>query len=320
MFTKKVQAIFRSVVYARAEEQPHVFLFSIENFEGLKRDGFEVKSSLGHTLKGYFYYYENPIKNKIVVFEHGMFGGHRNYLREINMLAKHGYLVFAYDHTGCMESGGSGTGGFSQSLRDSNEVIGALKKIDELSGYDIYVVGHSWGGFATLNVSHFHKDIKKIVALSGFVSPKEIIYQHLGGPLRIFAKKIYQDEVKVNPDYMEISALDTLANMTGEALIVHSPDDNMVNYKKHFVRMQKAFKDKENISFLTVPNTKHNPTYTESAIKEKENFFKELKIAQKKKTLTSLKACEEFKNKFDWYKITEQNEDVWAKIFEFLDK
>ncbi|MBQ8546235.1 MAG: alpha/beta fold hydrolase [Clostridia bacterium] len=320
MFTKKVQKIFRGVVYARSSEQPHIHLFSAKDFEGLNQESFDVESSLGHTLKGYFYYYENPIKNKLIVFEHGMFGGHRSYMREIEMLAKHGYLVYAYDHTGCMESGGSGTGGFAQSLRDSNEVISKLKEIEKLHGYDIYVMGHSWGGFATLNVSRFHPDIKKIVAISGFVSPKKIIYQHLGGHLRIFAKKIYKGEVSLNPDYMEISALDTLANMTGEALIIHSPNDNVVSYKKHFLLLQKTFKDKKNISFLTVPNTKHNPNYTEEAVKEKDRLFSEVKIAQKKNELSSPEACEAFKNRFDWYKITEQNEDVWARIFQFLDK
>lgn len=320
MVTKKVQEIFRSVVYARSEEQPHIFLFSVKDFEGLNQDSFDVQSSLGHTLKGYFYYYENPIQSKLIVFEHGMFGGHRNYLREIEMLARHGYLVYAYDHTGCMESGGAGTGGFAQSLRDSNEVITQLKAIEELKGYEIYVMGHSWGGFSTLNIPHFHPDIKKIVALAGFISPKVVIYQHLGGLLRIFAKKIYKDEVSLNPDYMEISALDTLSKMTGKALIIHSPNDNMVNYKKNFLKLQKTFKDKENISFLTVSSTKHNPNYTEAAIKEKDKLFKEMKVAQKRNELSTAEGCQAFKNRFDWYKITEQNEDVWAKIFEFLDK
>ncbi|MBE6663174.1 MAG: alpha/beta fold hydrolase [Ruminococcaceae bacterium] len=320
MITKKVEKIFTSIVYARSEESPAVFLFSCKDFERLNQKSFDVESSLGHTLKGYFYYYDNPIKSKLVVFEHGMFGGHRSYMREIELLCKEGYLVYAYDHTGCMESGGDGTGGFSQSLRDSNEVISALKKIKELDGYDIYVVGHSWGGFATLNVPRFHPDIKKIVAISGFLSPKDIIYQHLGGPLRVFAKKIYKGEVEKNPDYMEISALDSLKSVETKALIIHSPNDHMVNYKKNFVRLQKALCGKENVEFLTVDDARHNPTYTLEAVKEKDVFFKKLKKANKKKQLSTREGAEAFRDQFDWYKITEQSSEVWGKIFEFLKK
>ncbi len=318
MITKQVKKIFTGIVYARSEESPAVYLYSHKDFDGLNQKGFDVESSLGHTLKGYFYYYDNPIKSKLIVFEHGMFGGHRSYMREIELLASEGYLIYAYDHTGCMESGGTGTGGFSQSLRDSNEVISALKAVPELSQYDIYVIGHSWGGFATLNVPRFHPDIKKIVALSGFLSPKHIIYEHLGGLLRVFAKRIYKDEVKLNPDYMEISALDTLANTNTKALIIHSPNDHMVNYKKNFLRLQRELKDNKNIEFLTVDGARHNPTYTLEAVKEKDLFFKKLKKASKKKKLSTREDAEAFRDQFDWYGMTDQNKEVWAKIFTFL--
>ncbi len=318
MITKKVKKFFTSVVYARSEESPAVFLFSHKDFDGLNQRSFSVVSSLGHTLKGYFYYYDNPIKSKLVVFEHGMFGGHRSYMREIELLCKEGYLVYAYDHTGCMESGGEGTGGFSQSLRDSNEVISALKRQRELEDFEIYVMGHSWGGFATLNVPRFHPDIKKIVAISGFLSPKVIIYQHLGGLLRVFAGRIYKDEVKLNPDYMEISALDTLASTNTMALIIHSPNDHMVNYKRNFIRLKKALKGKNNIEFLTVEGARHNPTYTLKAVKEKELFFKKLKKASKKKQLSTREDAEAFRDQFDWYGMTDQNTEVWDKIFAFL--
>ena len=320
MITKKVEEIFTGVVYKRSGESPAVFLFSHKDFDGLNQKSFDVESSLGHTLKGYFYYYDNPKKSKLIVFEHGMFGGHRSYMREIEVLARNGFLVYAYDHTGCMESGGEGTGGFAQSLRDSNEVISELKRVDELKGYDIYVMGHSWGGFATLNVPRFHPDIKKIVALSGFISPKVVIYQHLGGFLKVFAGKIYKSEVLKNPDYMEISAIDTLKNVETKALIVHSPNDHMVNYKKNFLKLKKELSGKENIEFLSVENTRHNPTYTPSAVKLKEDFFKKLKKAGKKKQLSTKESAEAFRDQFDWYGMTDQNTEVWDKIFEFLKK
>ncbi len=316
---KKVHEIFKKTVYARAEEQPYIFLFSHTDFEGLNQSSFDVESSLGHTLKGYFYSYDCPKPNRLIVFDHGMFGGHRSYMREIETLARHGYLVYAYDHTGCMASGGTGTNGFAQSLRDLDEVIGALKKLDRLKGYEISVVGHSWGAFSTLNIVRFHPDIKKIVPLSGFISPRDIIYQYFGGFLRIFAGSIYKREVKNNPVYMECSAIDTLKNSDVKALIFHSPNDHMVNYKKHFLKLQKALEDKENIEFVTIEGGRHNPNYTIKALTEKEKFQTEMRALLKAGKLSTSEEHKSFKDKFDWYQITEQNTEVWDKIFKFLD-
>jgi hypothetical protein len=94
----------------------------------------------------------------------------------------------------------------------------------------------------------------------------------------------------------------------------------MVSYKKHFIKMKNALGDKAGITFLTVPNAYHNPTYTEKAINAKRDFQAKLKRALKKNKLSTAQACESFVNGFDWYKITEQNEAVWAKIYEFLEK
>jgi hypothetical protein len=39
-------------------------------------------------------------------------------MTEIERLARHGYMVFAFDKTGCMESGGAAANGFAQAIAD----------------------------------------------------------------------------------------------------------------------------------------------------------------------------------------------------------
>ena len=114
--------------------------------------------------------------------------GHRPYMKEIEMLAKHGYLVFSYDKTGCATSEGSGMGGFGQALSDSNDVVNYLKSLKELNNYKLYVVGHSMGGYASLNVINFHQDIVKVVAISPMISVKHMHNQLFSG-LKGFLKK-----------------------------------------------------------------------------------------------------------------------------------
>ena len=93
-------------------------------------------------MQGYFYYYNSFKPNRLIVFDHGMWSGHMGYMKEIEMLARHGYLVYSYDHTGCMESGGDFTNGFAQSLHDLDNCLSALEKLSELKDYEISVMGH----------------------------------------------------------------------------------------------------------------------------------------------------------------------------------
>ena len=140
IFEKQVVNVYKGMMHTRCDDTETVFYFSAENFAGLHKEAYAFQSSMGHTLQGYLYSYDDFIEGRLIVFDHGFGGGHKAYMKEIEKLCAHGYRVFAYDHTGCMESGGTGTGGFSQSLRDSNEVISALKAVPELSQYDIYVI------------------------------------------------------------------------------------------------------------------------------------------------------------------------------------
>ena len=318
MLFRAIEKFYRKMLYTRADDTGTAFYFSADDFNGLNKKAHTVPSSDGHTLQGYFYFYDNPIKNRLIVFEHGMGSGHRGYMREIEMLCRHGYLVFSYDHTGCMESGGETTGGFVQSLKDCNDVISNLKTVSELKGYEISVIGHSWGGFSTLNICALHPEIKSIVAMSGFVSVKDILGQFFSGPLSPFFNRIYRKEADANPDFINYSAINSLRNSDATALIIHSDDDKTVNCKKHFDIMMNELSDKENITFMKVTGKNHNPNYTEEAVRYFEAFIsKRMKSSKKLKTD---KQKSNFVNSFDWYKMTEQDETVWAEIFKTLDK
>lgn len=320
MLFKVVEKFYRKMLYTRADDTGAVFYFSADDFVGLNQKSYTVPSCDGHNLQGYFYYYDNPIKNRIIVFEHGMGSGHRGYMREIEVLCRHGYLVFAYDHTGCMESGGETTGGFVQSLKDCNDVIGNLKKIPELKDYGISVVGHSWGGFSTLNICALHPDIVSIVALAGFISVKDVLGQFFSGPLSPFFNRIYRKESDANPDFIKYNAVESLTNSDVTALIIHSEDDKTLNCKKHFDVMKKELADKKNINFLKVTGKNHNPNYTADAVKYLGEFLKARMRAEKNKKLTTAEQKKAFINSFDWNKMTQQDETIWAEIFKTLDK
>lgn len=319
LFSDKIKNMYQKQVLTRFKDYGTIYYFSEKDFPGLAKYPFDFKGSDGQKLQGYFYSYENPIKNRIVIFEHGMGGGHRSYFREIEMLAKHGYLVFSYDHTGCMESEGENTRGFSQSLNDLNCCISALKNEEKLKGYDISVMGHSWGAFASMNIPCLHPEISHIVAMSGFVCVFEMIKQIFFG-IKSFYSYFYAIEEKNNPVFSKTNSIESLKNTNTKALIIHSADDKTVQCKKHFDVIRKGVSDNKNINFLLLDGKNHNPNFTEEAVHYKDDFFRILSKKLKKKELKTDEQKKAFVESFDWWKMTAQDEKVWEKIYDFLDK
>lgn len=320
MLFNYIYNIYRKMVYTRADDNGTVFYFSSEDFPGLNCKPFEFKSIDGHNLKGYFYHYDNFVQNRIIFFDHGLGSGHRGYMREIETLARHGYLVFSYDHTGCMESGGKDTGGFIQSLKDLNDAINAVTSLNEYSQCDVSVVGHSWGGFSTLNICALQPKVSHIVSLSGFTSVNNIISQFFPFPLSVFGKKIYAKECDANPQFINYDAIESLKKSNVKALIIHSVDDKTVNFKKNFMAMKNQLSSKDNIEFLSVTGKNHNPNYTDTGVKLLNEFFTERSKLLKKNQLTTEVEKKNFLNRYDWNKMTEQDPLIWDKIFKNLDK
>ena len=295
---KKIEKMYRKQVLTRFKDYGTVYYFSEKDFAGLNKKTFDFKGSDGQKLKGYFYFYDSPIEKRIIVFDHGMGGGHRSYFREIEMLAKKGYLVYSYDHTGCMESEGENTRGFSQSLNDLDCCIKALKSEDELKNFDISVMGHSWGGFSSMNIPALHPEISHIVAMSGFVSVSEMIKQIFFGIKSLYSY-FYAIEEKNNPVFSKVNTIESLKDTKTKALIIHSADDKTVNVKKHFDVIKKGLSGNNNIEFLLVNGKNHNPNFTEDAVKYKDKFFRILSKKLKKHELSTDEQKKAFVESFD---------------------
>ena len=317
IFEKQVVNMYKGMIHTRCDDTETVFYFSDEHFCGLKKESYPFKASAGHTLSGYIYQYENPVDNRLVVFDHGFGGGHRAYMKEIEMLCKHGYTVFAYDHTGCMESGGVSPNGLAQSLCDLNDCITALKADARFANFDISVMGHSWGAFSTLNISALHPEISHIVAISGFVSVEEMLKTFFAGIMKGYRKPVFELECESNPEYVKFNAVESLRASNTKALLIYSEDDQMCK-REHYDILREGLKDKENISFILMSNKGHNPNYTEDAVKYLGEFGKaRAKLLKNKKATDAEKAA--FVASFDWERMTAQDNALWDKIFTHLD-
>ncbi len=316
IFEKQILNIYKSFAYTRCDDLGLAYYFTSDDFPELRKEEYPFKSSMGHTLQGYIYYYDNPVQDKLVVFDHGFGGGHESYMKEIEMLCKSGFKVFAYDHTGCMASGGDTPNGMAQSLRDLDDCIKEIKVNDELKSLDIYVIGHSWGGFSTLNISKLHNDIKKVVVISGFVSVTDLVNSFFSGILKGYRKIVLELENRSNPEFVRYNAVSSLKDTTAEVLLIYSSNDNLCKKDPHYDLLFENLKDKSNIKFLLVNNKGHNPNYTEDAVKYLGEYIKKKNKLSKK--LKTKEDKENFVASFDWNKMTEQDPIIWDTIINHL--
>lgn len=319
IFEKKVLGIYRSQFMNRCDDTGLAHYFSHDDFPGLRQQPFDFQSSLGHMIHGWFYCYDEIIPGRVVVFDHGFGGGHRSYMKEIEQLARHGYLVYAYDHTGCMESGGSTTRGLSQSLRDLDDCLKALKSTPGFRDLDISVMGHSWGGYACMNIGAFHPDVSHVVALSGYVSVAEMAGQFFSGILRGYRKPVLKLEREQNAKLVDCNAVETLRELAAHVLLIYSSNDKVVIREIHHKLLTEGLKDKKNVRILLEENKGHNPNYTADAAAYLGQYTAEMTRKLKDNALATQAQKADFRALWDWNRMTAQDEKVWAEIFRTLD-
>ena len=317
LFEKKVVSMVHSQLLTRQDNPYGIFYYQPEDFPGLNAHPYEFTSHRGHPLKGFFYCYDDPEPGRLIIFDHGMGNGHRAYMREIDTLCRDGWLVFSYDHTGCMASGGRHIGGFAQSLADLDDCIRALKQEKALDDRTFSVVGHSWGGFSTMNIAAIHPQITHVVSMSGFLSVERILEQSLGA-LKAYTPALVKAEQLENPMHARYNGLESLSKTRAKVLLIYSDDDKTVHKAVHCDPLLEKLEGRSNISFLIVSGKDHNPTFTCEGLKQKNDFFTRYQKAVRKKQLETPEQQKAFMDQFDWEFITRQDMEVWQKIFDHL--
>ena len=319
LFEKKILSAYRKIAFSRAEGDPLAYYFSHTDFEGLFCEEYPFPSRHGHTLAGRLYSYENPIPGRLVVFDHGMGAGHRAYLREIEELCRHGYLVLAYDHTGCVESGGAGMRGLCSSLSDLDDCLRFVKADARFAGMSLSVIGHSWGGYASALIPALHPDLAHTVILAGAVSAKRVLASFLRGPLALYRRAALALEREANPDTVALDATELLKSTPVKVLAIYSEDDPLITWRLHGKPLSRALAGKENARLIRVTNRGHNPNYTEAAAARLAAYGKEKSAFRRAHPDASEEEKAAFRARFDWWAITEQDSAIWREILAWLD-
>lgn len=310
LFKKKIDNAFKSMFGHRlSENQPGLYFFKWYELEGLKRDDFSFSNGFGETIRGGLYYTDSySYKDTLVIFSHGYGGGHISYIKEIYHIAKQGFKVLALDAAGCNESDGDGLRGFNQQSSDTFDLISYLKSNDEYKDLKLDLVGHSMGGYTSLNLLNYVDGIHKVVALAAPIS-----FKHMEGPIvtSLISKEANRLENAVLPGWDKCNALDGAKKASNtKILYIQSLDDAVVKWK----HSGKVFSKVKNPNFSTafVNGAGHQTCFTKEAAINFKEYMEKMKKCASVDELNAL--CESA----DWNAICDHDPKTLSLITDFL--
>ncbi len=143
----------RTIFGKRCDGDEKLKYFTHEDFDSLKAMKIEFSDKNGTTLRGAIYAKAGVQQPEaLIVFSHGMGGGHLSYMTEINTFAQNGFAVLAYDNAGTFESDGENLGGFSAGPDALRAALTYVENHPTLSKMKKVLMGHSWGGYSVCQV------------------------------------------------------------------------------------------------------------------------------------------------------------------------
>ena len=184
------------------------------------------------TLRGHVYGADN--ERGLIVFRHGLFSQHQDYLPFITAMVDKGWRVFAYDAIGCGESDGESVLGMSQSPLDVVAAVGYAREAHLGDGVPLVLWGHSWGGYGVAAALGKLDGVDACVSMSGFDTPMKVLDSSATASYGLLGKLqwpfLWANTVIDFGDDANLSASDAIAASGVPTLVIHGASDTTVPY------------------------------------------------------------------------------------------
>ena len=179
-----------SSTYARVPDRQASLLPTYDLYKSTHPRTDEQFQLDGYTLRGHVYGMKNT--RGLVIFRHGIFSKHDDYLPLITALVDKGWRVFAYDAIGCGASDGDTVFGMSQSPFDVAAAIDYARDKGLADGMPIALWGHSWGGYGVATALSLRSDdVKACISMSGYDTPMKILSSSATGSYGLLGQMQY---------------------------------------------------------------------------------------------------------------------------------
>ena len=185
----------------------------------------------------------------LVLFVHGIGGGHFYSLSLINYLCERGLMVVAYDQYASGTSEGRKIVSMNQGAIDAKYAVRYIEK-----NYDLpfYVAGHSWGGYAASQALRYSKKIEKCVNIAG-LNNEISMASRIARPMVAISAFLHYGK------YGLYSTYGALKKTSAKVLYLQGKQDAIVNPITNGFRYEKKFKNKPNIKVVMLDRKGHSP-------------------------------------------------------------
>lgn len=320
------KVLIKSNFDQRYDDRHTLKYFTVDDFENLKNEPIEFESNEGQKLRGFIYSSTKFDSYKaLMVVSHGLGAGHLQYTTEINYFAQQGYLVFAYDDTGCNMSEGKRIKGLTQGLIDLDYALRYIDSNERLKNMPKVLFGHSMGAFSVCNITSINNsDIKAIVALAPFKDEPSMIFEQFKAMTNVKYKIIYKLLVKYYKqrfgNLIKVNTIDSFKNSDVPHMIVAGDCDPMVDYFSNFNLFKEMLENNENYKFVSVEGRFHRPNLSLDAAQYDQDTNVELQTIQGEfKGKVPQERIDKFYQSLDYNLLVKMDDQVMTQIGEFLD-
>ena len=302
--------VHKSMFDKRYEPDKRITYYTKEEFN-LIADKIEISLD-NNKIIGYLYHNEIYDNNKLIIFCHGMYSSKESYMQEIGYISNKGFLVLGFDYLGTNESDGKLLG-FGNSLKSLDAIMKYVKSNEKLKNKEIYVIGHSWGGYATGNIVKLYPDIKGIILLAPMTSIYLIAKETSSKRIHKFLPIFLNYDNKKTGGYSKYDVCESLKDYNGNVLVIQSLVDPVIPANIGINRIKEELNDKNNIEYIYPDNRLHNPDYTVDAV----NYYME--FVKKSKELNELELTEYMKT-LNFHEMGKLDSIIMDKCIEFIKR
>lgn len=288
----------------RCDGSPFFLYPEISSF-GVITEPFSFQSR-DNTLYGDIVYKDKKEARGVLIFLAGFGAGRKAYSTEISNFAKAGFIVFSFDGTGCMQSQGKNIKGLGQINVDIKNFFKYFKTLDSYKNFDIFVVGHSWGGYGALSTLNCDYNIKKVVSISGYFSNVDQ-YIKQAPALQKYKKELTRVLINKFGDESAIDCFETLRTTNIPTLYVSGTNDNVIDFSSHFNKLKNEIRN-PNVHLIESKDRYHQPYWSV----ESQNYFLSISDAFNLNHSSNIK--------IDYSKLFCDDNDVLQEIINFLQE
>lgn len=305
---------------ARCAGNPYLSYFTAADFENLEAAPIEFQGNRGQTLRGNLYFETGKTDFKaLLIFCHGMGGGHLSYTTEIDFFAKRGFLVLAYDNTGTMASDGKALFGMPQAVCDLKSALQYLKTDERTKHLPVLLAGHSWGAYTVCRAAN-EPQVKGILAFSAPNDVPELLAaqaQVQTGKKIDFLKPFLRvcESLRFGGDAAK-PTVELLKDTQKPVLLLHGEKDGVVPLS-NAVAGHAALAQNKNIHAVLYPEKQHNVYATLAAEQYIAEAIGKLGVLAKSKESTD--DCAAYAKTLDFRKMCEEDNDVMDTALQFLN-